>query len=304
VTVATKPRVGFLGVGWIGRTRMEAVEPLVEVAAVCDPAVEGALDAYEDLLDHDLDGIVVATPSALHAAQAVAALERGIAVFCQKPLGRTEEETRRVVDAARAADVLLGVDLSYRYTEGMHAIRGLVATGALGEVFAADLVFHNAYGPDKAWFYDPELSGGGCVIDLGIHLVDLALWTLGLERFDRVESVLAGAPVEQYAVAQLDHVRIACSWNLHAGRDCILEAHFHGTEGGASLRNVDGSFYDFRAERYRGRDVELLAEPPDDWGGRAITDWATRLAAGERFDLTIERVVEVARTLDRIYARA
>jgi predicted dehydrogenase len=45
-------------------------------------------------------------------------------------------------------------------------------------VFAVDLVFHNAYGPDKPWFYDPELSGGGCVMDLGVHLVDLALWSL------------------------------------------------------------------------------------------------------------------------------
>jgi hypothetical protein len=119
-----------------------------------------------------------------------------------------------------------------------------------------------------------------------------------------VESRLVGRPVEHYATAQLDHVRIACSWNLHAGRDCIFEANFHGTAGGASLRNVDGSFYDFRAERYRGREVEVLAEPPDDWGGRAIAEWAERIAAGEGFDPECERVVEVACTLDRIYGRS
>ena len=70
-----------------------------------------------------------------------------------------------------------------------------------------------------------------------------------------------------------------------------------------ALRNVDGSFYDFIAERYRGTARETLAAPPDAWGGRAAADWATRLAAGERFDPGRERLVDVARVLDRIYGR-
>lgn len=305
MTVVTKPRLGFLGTGWIGRDRLEAVAAsgVADVAAVADPAVEGALDSLEELLDAGVDGVVVATPSALHAEQALAALERGVAVFCQKPLGRTAAEARAVVEAAREADALLGVDLSYRHVEGMRRIRSLIGSGGIGEVFGADLVFHNAYGPDKPWFYDAELSGGGCVIDLGTHLVDLALWTLDLDGFELVESRLVGAPVEHYAVAQLDHVRIACSWNLHAGRDAVIEAHFHGSEGGASLRNVDGSFYDFVAERRRGRKTETLAEPPDDWGGGAIGDWARRLRAGERFGAEAERLVVLAETIDRIYGR-
>jgi predicted dehydrogenase len=142
------------------------------------------------------------------------------------------------------------------------------------------------------------------VIDLGIHLIDLAHWTLGLRRFEHVDAHLVGAPVEHYAHAQLDHVRIACSWNLHAGRDAIIEAHFHGSEGGASLVNVGGSFYDFRAERYRGRELETLVEPPDEWGGRAIVEWTRRLAAGDRFDPEAERHAAVAETIDRIYGRA
>src|SRR5690606_4635728 len=88
-------------------------------------------------------------------------------------------EVQPVIEAARSADRLLGVDFSYRFTEAMQAVRSLVEGGALGRVYAVDLVFHNAYGPDKPWFYDPRLAGGGCVMDLGIHLVDLALWTLG-----------------------------------------------------------------------------------------------------------------------------
>ena len=188
-----RPRLGFLGVGWIGRHRMQAIleTGAVEIAAIADPSPEMAAEAgrlapnatlvptLDDLLDAGVDGVVIATPSALHAEQSIRALERGAAVFCQKPLGRTAAETRAVVDAARAADRLLGVDLSYRFTAGMRRIREVVRSGALGRVYAADLVFHNAYGPDKPWFYDPALSGGGCVMDLGVHLVDLALWTLG-----------------------------------------------------------------------------------------------------------------------------
>lgn len=303
--VATLPRLGFLGAGWIGRQRLDAVagSGLADVAGVADPAVEGALGSLEELLRLPLDGLVIATPSALHAEQALAALEGGLAVFCQKPLGRSAAEARRVVDAARAADRLLGVDLCYRHVEAFRVARELVGSGELGELVAADVVFHNAYGPDKAWFQDPRLAGGGCAIDLGTHLVDLAHWTLGRDRFERVTSRLVGEPVESYAAAQLDEVRLACSWNLHAGRDAVIEASFYGSDGAVSVRNVGGSFYDFRCERFRRTARETLVEGTDEWGGRAICEWARRLAAGERFDAAAEEYVRAAETLDRIYGR-
>jgi predicted dehydrogenase len=325
-----RPRVGFLGVGWIGRNRLQALvrSRFIEVAAVADPVTENARAAQElaacdmaesldELLEMKLDGLVIATPSALHAEQAVAALEQGVAVFCQKPLGRTATETREVVDAARSADRLLGVDLSYRYVEGARRIRELVRSGELGTIYAADLVFHNAYGPDKSWFYDPALSGGGCVIDLGIHLVDLALWILPEEPVTGVSSRLfaKGEPlhgrtdrVEDYAVAQLELasgpvIRVACSWNLPAGCDAVIQASFFGLRGGATLRNVGGSFYDFTAERYKGTSTESLVQPPDDWGGRAAVEWARRLASGCGFDREAEQLIDLALVLDRIYGR-
>ena len=328
---AARPRLGFLGVGWIGRHRMEAMlaTGAVDAAAVADPssamvaeAVKLAPDCevaadLDALLDAGLDGLVIATPSALHAEQSIRALQAGVAVFCQKPLGRTAAEVRAVVDAARAADRLLGVDLSYRHTAGMRRIRELVRNGELGRVFAADLVFHNAYGPDKAWFYDPALSGGGCVMDLGVHLADLALWTLDFPAVAEVSARLfaGGAPlaerpgqVEDYAEVSVTLetgavLRLACSWRLQAGCDAAISASFYGTEGGAAMRNLGGSFYDFEAERFRGVAREPLASPPDAWGGRAGADWARRLAHGERFDPEAERLVESARVLDRIYGR-
>jgi predicted dehydrogenase len=326
-----RPRLGFLGVGWIGRHRMHAIlgTGAVDVAAIADPSAEMSAEAgklapdarlvstLDEILDTGVDGVVIATPSAMHAEQSIQALERGVAVFCQKPLGRTEAEVQAVVDAARKADRLLCVDLSYRFTDGMRRIREVVASGELGQIYAVDLVFHNAYGPDKPWFYDPALSGGGCVMDLGVHLVDLALWTLNNPGIASVSSKLftGGAPlkdhaaqVEDYAVAtvELDTgsvVQLACSWRLQAGCDAMISATFYGTQGGVSLRNVNGSFYDFTAERYRGTSRETLTTPPDEWGGRAAADWASRLAAGERFDPASEQLVDVARVLDRIYGR-
>jgi predicted dehydrogenase len=325
------PSLGFLGVGWIGRHRMEAIANagLGRVAAVADTSAEmiaaaretapdaAVADGLEGLLEMGLDGIVIATPSAMHAEQSIRALESGAAVFCQKPLGRTADEVRRVVDAARAADRLLAVDLSYRFTEGMRAIRERISRGELGKVYAVDLVFHNAYGPDKPWFYDPALSGGGCVMDLGVHLVDLALWALDFPGVADVTSRLyaGGEPLgasadrcEDYATARVDladgtAVNLACSWKVSAGQDAVIGASFYGTGGGAALRNVNGSFYDFGAEAYHGTARETLASPPDEWGGRAAADWARRLGEGARFDPAAERLVEVAAVLDRIYGR-
>jgi len=325
------PRLGFLGLGWIGRHRLQALrdEQACRVAVVADPSPDAreqalqlapeavAVATLEELLRHDLDGVVIATPSALHARQALDALDRGVAVFCQKPLARTAAENKAIIDAARRADRLLGCDLSYRHTEAMRRIRNAVVEGELGPIHAVDLVFHNAYGPDKSWARDPSLAGGGCAIDLGIHLVDLALWTLGFPEVTGVSGRLyaqgqllppGSAQVEDYAVAQLDLatgavVRMACSWNLPFGRDAAIEAHFHGAQGGAAMTNVDGSFYDFRAERFHGTQRFPLAEPPDAWGGRAIVDWARRLAAGARYDKSIETLVQVAAVLDRIYGR-
>jgi predicted dehydrogenase len=303
--VVTTPRLGFLGVGWIGRSRLDAIvgSGTGVVAAIADPAVEGALGSYEELLAQELDGVVIATPSALHAEQALAALELGLPVFVQKPVGRTTGEVRAVVAAAEQAGVPLGVDLSYRYADAFVEAREQVRSGSIGEVFAADLVFHNAYGPDKAWSRDPVLAGGGCVIDLGIHLVDLAVWTLDLSPA-AVRSSLRGEPVETWATAELDHVRLACSWQQHPGQEAVIEATFVGSEGAVTVANVGGSFYDFRCELLRGASRRVLVEPPDDWPGRAAVSWARRVADGAGFDAAGgAELVRVAEILDRVYGR-
>lgn len=322
--------LGFLGTGWIGCNRMEAMLATGEAKAVaiCDPSPQNATAAqelapdaeivgsFDELLRCEPDGVVIATPSALHAEQCIQAFRAGAAVFCQKPLGRSASEVDAVLDAAREADRLLGVDLSYRHTAGMQAIRERIRGGELGQVFAADLTFHNAYGPQSGWFWDPKLAGGGCLIDLGVHLVDLVLWMFDFPEVMEAGGALlrdghepAADEVENYATGELRlsngvRTRIACSWNLNAGSDAVIEAAFYGTEGGAAMRNENGSFFDFSSDLFRGQNREPLTAPPDDWGGRAAAEWVCKLSAGERFGGTTAGLLETARVLDRLYGRA
>ena len=91
-------------------------------------------------------------------------------------------------------------------------MRDILHSGRIGNVFHVELTFHNSYGPDKPWFYDRRLAGGGCVLDLGVHLVDLALWVLEFPADRRPDSRLYkrgvllkrnSTVVEDFAIAQL-----------------------------------------------------------------------------------------------------
>jgi len=326
-----RPKIGFVGVGWIGAQRMKAIAATgaADIIALTDRSAEAARAALahapgatiapdlETLLGLDLDGVVIATPTALHADHAVTCLGSGVAVFCQKPLGRSAAETSQVITAARTSDRLLAVDMCYRHVRSFALVKELAQSGAIGEIYACDLVFHNAYGPDKPWYYDRKLSGGGCVIDLGIHLVDLALWLLDSPAIRAVSSrrFANGKPLpdgdsalEDYAVARLDFTNgatatLACSWNLPAGQDALIRAACYGTRGGLAVSNVHGSFYDFQVERYDGTSRKLLDSGPDAWGGRALSVWIAQLAQGIRYDPAIEQTHLVASTIDAIYGR-
>ena len=318
--VAQRPRLGFLGVGasaccaLAGLVDGEVATPTMLWDISADALTRGLALAPDatlvatpvDLLEADIDGVVIAMPNPLHAGLAMAALSRGLAVFCQAPLGRNAIEVARVVGAARGANRLLAADLSYRFTNAMRAVRGVVRDGMIGEVFAVELTFHNAYRPEDC----------GCVVDVGTHLLDLALWALEFPKVREVASQLfaRGRPLstipnaeifEDRAEAQiaLDTgavIRMACSWRTIPGDEPIISAVFHGTRGSASFHNMKGSFIDFVGERYESARWELLHGAPDAWGGRALMSWASRLAAGDRYDRAVERLIDVAETLDAI----
>lgn len=326
------PRLGFVGVGWIGLHRLRSViaaecSEIVGIADVHRQAADEAVAAaasqnarvmsFEELLKSDLDGIVIATPNSQHAAQALAALDHGIHVFCQKPLARTAAEVTQIVRRAREHDRLLAVDFCYRNVEGVRQMKSHIQHGLIGRVYAADLTFHNAYGPDKPWFFDRRSAGGGCVMDLGIHLIDLALWMLDFPQVRNLSSRryrngkrldADTLELENYGTLELDlandvEARIACSWHLHAGRDAVIEAIFYGTGGSLRLRNLNGSFFDFTIEHCEGTRCRTIASPGPDWGGVAICEWARQLAGSPSFDPTTAHIEDVHRVLDEIYRR-
>jgi len=325
--------LGFIGVGWIGRNRMDALlnSGMAHAAVIAEPyaknAEEARISAPNAVVTEQLDelynnsyieGVVIATPSALHASQSLDALNAGKAVFCQKPLGRSAKEVKEVVKASRKANKLLSVDLSYRYTKAFAAVYDTILNGEIGTIYAINLVFHNAYGPDKEWFYDITRSGGGCVMDLGVHLVDMALCCLGFPAvtdvqsrlFSKGEILLPGEDkVEDFAKVSLltansVAITLECSWNVSAGQDAIIEATFYGTNGGASFKNVNGSFYDFKAEKYYGTKTEQLFSGQDNWGGRAGVVWAENILKGSGYDaITANEYIKTAEVIDKIYGR-
>ncbi|MEZ0495084.1 Gfo/Idh/MocA family protein [Sphingomonas sp. IW22] len=323
--------LGFVGTGWIGRHRMAALidSGLARAAAVLEPdaaSLEEALVVAPDavvmndldaLLALPLDGVVIATPSALHADQAIRALSVGHAVFCQKPLGRDAAETQRVLACARRVDRLLAVDFSYRRAVAVERMLAMIATGGIGKTHFVDLTFHNAFGPGKPWFRDPALSGGGCLIDLGSHLIDLLGGVCGPLEWKSIHAALfaGGCPIsgrsacEDLALVQMRArggplVRLACSWDLPAGVDAEIEARFTGTRGALRFANVAGSFYDFTLDHLEGTRATRLANPPDEWGGRAAVAWARRLSESRAYDPAAGTLGWAAETLDAIYQAA
>jgi predicted dehydrogenase len=329
-TITNKvPSLGFLGLSWIGKTRMEKLldSRYGEGKAICDVNPKNVYEALkvvpkanvysslEELLEEDLDGIVIATPSALHAKHTLACLKAGKAVFCQKPLGRNLQETRQIVEEAHRVDKLLGVDYSYRFTEGMRQIKTIVDEGQLGQVYAIETVYHNACGPDKSWFYDPQLSGGGCLMDLGSHLIDLILWILKFPAVEIESTCIRGKgkpivnhweEVEDYATTQFKtsngvHVQMSCSWNLPIGKDAEIIFRVFGTKGGVSFHNVEGSADEFECAFYKGKEKTILSSPPDEWGSKALINWSKDLAKSSGYRNQAEEFIRSASVLDEIY---
>lgn len=325
-------KLGFVGLGWIGCSRMKSLKEsgMVGTAILTDISEEQTnkitltdgnclvCRSVREMIDMKPDGIVIATPNAFHTEQVCEVLEAGIPVFCQKPLGRNFHETHDAISKAEQKNCLLGIDMSYRYLEAVRCIHEVLQRGEIGEIYAVEAIFHNAYGPDKEWFYKPELSGGGCLLDLGVHLIDLVLWLLGFGEVREISGKLfCGGEkykknkhiVEDYATVNMEfltgcNVNISCSWNIHAGANAIIKLDFHGKKGGLSLYNMNGSFYDFRAEKYKGTFMEVLCSPPDDWGGRAIKNWALKLLTDNKFDKSICQIEKTALIIDTVYDNA
>ncbi len=312
------PRVGFVGTGQLLQSLGKS--GLVEIAGVTGVAPPRArrrhgasrlppIRSLNQLLEMELDGLVIAEGGAPPLDQALAGLERGLAVFCQTPVGWTAAAARQAVGAARRQDCLLGVDFPYRRLTGAEQIRGLLREKEMGAIFAADFVFHVARRPRQSWF--GELAREGCATGLGFHLIDLALWCLDYPRVVEVSSQLLarGRPTleaEDFASVRLilqtgASVQISCSWKLPPGCGTIISGAFCGTKGTAQFHNIGGSLTRFGAWRSQpGMEREALPSRSRPRNAAGALEWARHLAQETGYDAAIESLVTTVATLDRM----
>ena len=184
-------RVGVVGCGLIGHKRAEALRPdrlvachdlAAESAAALASAHGAEADAdLERLLERPLDVVVVATPHNMLAAIAIAALESGAHVLVEKPAGISTAETAAIAAAAAAADRRVKVGFNHRFHPAIARAVGEARSGRFGELmFARARYGHGGrIGYESEWRMQPEVSGGGQLIDQGMHILDLFHWLFG-----------------------------------------------------------------------------------------------------------------------------
>ncbi|HAR43270.1 MAG TPA: oxidoreductase [Bdellovibrionales bacterium] len=316
----TVPRLGFLGVGWLGQLEAIASSNLAIISVLHDSSPELLSEAQaiapdariaftsDDLLAADLDGVIVGPASLNHTFKAIEAIQNNIPVFCQNPFRMNAPETKILVSAAKKADCLLGFNFPFRHTHAMQCIRNLIAAGEIGNVSRVNLEFYSSNEVDEAWFYTPPHYGCDSVIKMGVHLLDLAFWTLHFPAVlsvsnESVTKSLHSPGFEAIAHIHLKNriaVRLACSSSLPSGSKAIVSAAFHGEKGALCFRNINGSLYDFMTERRRGGSQEALVSPPDAWDGRAAVEWVSSLRVNRYFDQEAGKFVSLTETIAAI----
>ena len=188
-------RVGVIGLG-MGRhhVRNFLASPDVEAVYACDIDA-GRLQSvvelhglttptYADyrkmLADDAIDAVSVCLPNRLHAPVTIAALRAGKHVMCEKPMATTVAEARRMVAEATKADRLLMMHFNQRFSPEGQFLKSLIDTGELGEIYVATCHWIRRRGiPGRNTFYTKATSGGGALIDIGVHILDLAMWYMG-----------------------------------------------------------------------------------------------------------------------------
>ena len=185
-------RVGIVGCGVIGRRRAawlagaqlvacsDADRARAEMLAQSQPDAR-VLHHWRELLAADLDVVIVATTNDALAEISIAALEAGKHVLVEKPAGRTVEEIDAIAAAATRHRRLVRVGFNHRYHPALLAARRIIDAGTIGPLmFVRGRYGHGGrVGYDREWRADPARSGGGELIDQGVHLIDLSQWLLG-----------------------------------------------------------------------------------------------------------------------------
>jgi len=353
--MAKKIRAAVIGVG-IGKYHIEGYQehPKAEVVAVADlrkEAAEEAADTYgipqvytdyrKMLQEADVDCVSVCVPNKFHAPITIDCLKAGAHVLCEKPLARTAREGQKMVDAAKKAKRTLMVQFNNRFRPESQLLKQYIDDGVLGDIYFARCgwIRRNGIPGWGSWFTTKEIAGGGPLIDLAVHMLDLTLWFMGNPEPAMVMastySVFGpkmeglgpwGTPnpkgtfdVEDMAVAMIKFdngatISLEASWASRCKREWVYST-LMGTGAGASLERVfevDGEddtavdTLEIYAQRYGEPVNEQLLFPADAAMGRhtAVQHFVDCLLKGTTPLSPGEDGLRIMKILDAAYKSA
>jgi len=246
-------RIGIIGLGRAGRVHLDAGRALpgVEVAMVCDPSptvvetaraegLHAVADPRELFANDTLDAVSIAAPPAQHAPLAIAALERGLDVLCEKPLAIQGPSAMRMMQVASRTGRHLLLATKFRHVPDLLAARRFIADGAIGDPLAFEIDFSSRVDMAGRWNVRRSVAGGGVIIDNGCHAFDIVAFLFGtVTRVQATRLKPAQAiPVEDSATIMVEVTkgligRIDLSWSLATQRETYLMVH--GTKGSIDI---------------------------------------------------------------------
>ncbi|NLG49902.1 MAG: Gfo/Idh/MocA family oxidoreductase [Chloroflexi bacterium] len=245
-----RTRIAIIGCGGIGHTHARAYaanSDVCQLVACADVAPQAAdsmerefgCAAYQDaaamLDDVRPDAISICTPPSSHLPMTQLAAERGIAVLCEKPLTRNLPEAQQMVELVQSSDILFMNGLCHRFHGPVQQARQIIQEGRLGRV----IQFQNRFafrfqGVEQRWFTDPEIAGGGILLDTAVHSLDLFRFLVG-EVATVCAQISTTLPIQVEDSATLllrsvDNVigEISCSWVTPPGEAIV---RIYGTDG-------------------------------------------------------------------------
>ena len=333
-------RVGVVGLG-MGKAHIAGwrQHPQVDVVAIADtdpqrlaalgeelqvPGRHASLEAM--LAAERLDAVSLVTPNVFHKAQTLTALAAGCHVLCEKPMAMSADEGREMIAAAERAGRRLMINFSYRFSAASRQLKAQVDAGVFGDFYFGRSVWHRRRGMPGfgGWFGNRAMSGGGPLIDLGVHRLDLALWLMGHPEptwvmgstYDPLAREAAAREGKAFDVEDLAsaYIRFAngaslvleASWAAHIAEAELMETRLLGTRAGLLQRNLDET-YRFEARIFsdqHGAPVDSLLRPPTGTAPSAMHDFAAAILAGTPHPASGDEGLVVMRLLDAVYASA
>ncbi|MEM7130190.1 MAG: Gfo/Idh/MocA family oxidoreductase [Chloroflexota bacterium] len=335
-------KVGVVGVGGIAKTHMPgwAASDIAEVVAGSD-LVEPVLHQWGEthgvtklsttaadiINDPDIDIIDVCTPNMYHTELAIAALDAGKHVICEKPLAPTPADIHRMIEARDRSGKTLMTAQHFRFKGISQAMKREIDNGALGEIYhARSWMLRRGWLPVRPGFIYKKNSGGGPTIDIGVHILDLTLWFMGNPKPVAVTGV-AKAPlamhdgafsqwggtevpkdmdVEDFAAAFVRFENgatliLEVSWLLHhktQGED--MQMWLYGTEGGSQWPNGEFMGTNYTTKQFFNQNITLTADPMEPHALECV-EFAKVVADGRPSPVPAEQSLQVMTILDGIY---